>query len=520
MGYEEEQPTSPQPYSQPQAYGVQPQQPYGQPQPYAQPYSAQPQQPYGTQPQPYQQPIYVPQPYNAQPQYQSGFGAPVPQPFAQVEEKFPERPKYRDVGFIVLFVLHLIAVFIIAGVSKSKVPVVTYSDSSDSSISVGSGWLPVWEISRILTVVLCSALTALLFGFLYIQAMRKYAASMIYFTMVASIVFWLIMAIIFFVQGAVVGGIFALIAAAIHGLIYFWWRPRIPFAQAVLSTVSSVLDRYTAPIYYAIASMFVLFAYSIFWVAASSWTQNFSGGGADILLIFMLFSFYWVTQVVKNVVHVTTSGLYASWYFLEGSATGMPLSPTWGSFKRSMSTSFGSICLGSLLVALLKTLRQILMSLARSHRILACVIGCILGFFDRLLEYFNLYAFSQVAIYGKSYCQAAKDTWHLFKHNGMDAVANDNLISGVLIMGSILGGIITAVVAAIISRFLVPDFWLPLAFLGFVVGLCLVILMMEVIESGVATTFVCFALEPQILQSNNPALYNHFITTFPGILHV
>jgi hypothetical protein len=45
-------------------------------------------------------------------------------------------------------------------------------------------------------------------------------------------------------------------------------------------------------------------------------------------------------QVIQNVVHVTTSGVVATWYFR---ANAMPTSPSLQSFKRATSTSFGSI---------------------------------------------------------------------------------------------------------------------------------------------------------------------------------
>ena len=79
----------------------------------------------------------------------------------------------------------------------------------------------------------------------------------------------------------------------------------------------------------------------------------------------------------------------------------MPENPTILSFKRSITTSFGSICLGSLLVAILETLRT-LIRYARAQRdnIIAFCADCILGIIESLLRYFNLYAFTQVAIYG------------------------------------------------------------------------------------------------------------------------
>lgn len=34
-----------------------------------------------------------------------------------------------------------------------------------------------------------------------------------------------------------------------------------------------------------------------------------------------------------------------------------------------------------------------------------------------------------IALYGKSYIPAAKDTWRLFKDRGIDALVNDSLVS-------------------------------------------------------------------------------------------
>ena len=54
-------------------------------------------------------------------------------------------------------------------------------------------------------------------------------------------------------------------------------------------------------------------------------------------------------QVIRNVVHCTTAGTVASWWFIQSAP-----SPTLGALKRSLTTSFGSICLGSLIVAILQ----------------------------------------------------------------------------------------------------------------------------------------------------------------------
>src|SRR3954453_15207916 len=47
-------------------------------------------------------------------------------------------------------------------------------------------------------------------------------------------------------------------------------------------------------------------------------------------------------------------------------------------------------------------------------------------------------------MFGKSYCNAAKDTWRLIKDRGVEAIINDNLIGNVLSMGAIFIGALCA----------------------------------------------------------------------------
>jgi hypothetical protein len=72
-----------------------------------------------------------------------------------------------------------------------------------------------------------------------------------------------------------------------------------------------------------------------------------------------------------------------------------------------------------LIVAIINMLRQ-LCSVAQSQSgqngnmlgyALFCVLGCIIGLLDWAVQFVNRYAFSHIALYGKSYFAAAKDTW-------------------------------------------------------------------------------------------------------------
>lgn len=63
-----------------------------------------------------------------------------------------------------------------------------------------------------------------------------------------------------------------------------------------------------------------------------------------------------------------------------------------------MTTSFGSVCFGSLLVAIIQAL-QALANTARNEGdagILACIAECILSCLASIVEYFNKWAFVYV----------------------------------------------------------------------------------------------------------------------------
>lgn len=159
------------------------------------------------------------------------------------------------------------------------------------------------------------------------------------------------------------------------------------------------------------------------------------------LVAFITFAGYWITEVLKNVIHTTISGVYGSWYFAPNNP---PKAPTRGAAKRALTYSFGSISFGSLLVAIINALRQ-LCSIAQQQEAAAgnicgqigfCVLGCLIGILDWAVQFINRYAFSYMALYGKPYIQSAKDTWTMIKNRGIDALINECLIGPVLSMGA------------------------------------------------------------------------------------
>jgi len=373
--------------------------------------------------------------------------------------------------------------------------------------------------SRIFGLIcLVSAILGVALSIVYLWIIKKFAHILIWFTMLASVVMVFIFAIILFALGNPAGGVVMLFVGAIDLLLIYFWRSRIPFATAVLETAAGVIQQYPATTSFAVGACVVNVIWLIVWIFAFAGmlSQNYTWFGQ----VFLVFSLYWTFQVIKNLLHVTVSGTVATWYFLGENSQ----NPTVGAFKRAITYSFGSVCLGSLLVALIQTARWMVRSFQSKNQnnvaaqFISCIVICLLNMLDRLVQWFNKYAYIQVATYGKSFITAATDTWKLFEERGMEALINDDLISGVLIMGSFVGAIIVGIIAGIWSHAVLETLpWGVAATAGFFIGYFMMIFSMQVIDSAVATIFVCFAEDPQPLQRNDKKLYERFVMTYNEI---
>ena len=163
-----------------------------------------------------------------------------------------------------------------------------------------------------------------------------------------------------------------------------------------------------------------------------------SSGKVAGLIFFETFSYVWTSQVIGNVALSTLAGgPYGCWYYFGPRSAGqMPSHPTLSALGRACSWSLGSISFGSLIVTILEMIRLILNTLANNasaegnpvEACLACCAACFVGFIESLVEWFNRYAYIEIALYGKAYIPAAKDTWRLFKDRGIDALVNDSLV--------------------------------------------------------------------------------------------
>merc|ERR1711916_10273 len=436
----------------------------------------------------------------------------------QLSSGIQEAPSgYRDPAFAVLFGLHLVGLFALAAFSSvtyesepsnamnstnSTMPI-TPSSSAQTSDSDGPG-IEAGDVAKVVGVFAMLGVASVLVTIFYLWLCMKFPKQIIIGTLIASIILSLMGGLLNIFIGNIIGGVIGILFTLFFAFILYMWRHRIPFAAAVLKTVVSVLKLHPNMVWLVYGFTFLQLVWLIVWVIcfAFGYRLGLSSGSdslAYIVYVYCLLSFYWTNEVLKNITHVSCSGVYATWYFMGGANGNEGQSPVAKALKRACTTSFGSICLGSLLVALIQTARALIRGMRnQGNAMLIQIADCLLGCIERLVRYFNRYAYTQVAIYGKSFCEAAKDTWRLAQSSGIDAVTNDNILSGVFSIGAVIGGI-------------------AVGMLGYVLGFAILSMTLKVIDSGVATIFVAFAMDPLALQRNDAELYNTFYSTYNGL---
>jgi len=225
----------------------------------------------------------------------------------------------------------------------------------------------------------------------------------------------------------------------------------------------------------------------------------------------MLVSLIWGKMVLAYAMHCTTAGTVASWWFQphERSVVGPSL-------KRTFTTSFGSVSLAALIIAVLETLAAIFKSIKDSDsenaavRILACCAECLLRCIEGFIKYFNKYAIAYCGIYGDSFCEAGGKVRTLFAQSFWDSVANENLIDWAFSLCCLANALICAAAGAIAGHFISSsdnNMLILLGALGFIMGYFFMFMQCSILTSGVVTVYICFAENKMALMKNHPEEY-------------
>eukprot|EP00584_Thalassiosira_punctigera_P006265 CAMPEP_0172529190 /NCGR_PEP_ID=MMETSP1067-20121228/3331_1 /TAXON_ID=265564 ORGANISM="Thalassiosira punctigera, Strain Tpunct2005C2" /NCGR_SAMPLE_ID=MMETSP1067 /ASSEMBLY_ACC=CAM_ASM_000444 /LENGTH=499 /DNA_ID=CAMNT_0013313195 /DNA_START=127 /DNA_END=1626 /DNA_ORIENTATION=- len=430
----------------------------------------------------------------------------------------------RDPVFALLLYGNVAAIVAVAGIYGTE----AFSDALDDSVSGYNytGYIRATFILGALAIVLTGV---------SLPVMMCIPEVLIKVSLIAMLVLSGIMMVMSFLSGSMLGGIFGLIFFLVFVCYARAVWSRIPFASVNLVTACTAIKKNAGVIIVAYFFVALAFGWTILWsislmgvwekvvqsettTAAEGYQQNPQQNNLNYGYLFLLFlSYFFTHQVIQNTMHVTVAGTVGSWWFSPEDATSFCSSGMCGSLLRSLTTSFGSICFGSLLVAIIQALKALAQQARQQENgILICIAECILGCLESILEYFNKWAFVYVGLYGYSYIEAGKNVFALFKNRGWEAIIADDLVGNVFFFLSLcIGGICAAIGLAFNEKS--PEGWFDnspnpgsisstCAGLGFVAGLVLASILYSTIASAVNTVIVCFAEGPAEFEANHPEL--------------
>ncbi|KAI4171323.1 MAG: hypothetical protein LQ346_008754 [Caloplaca aetnensis] len=459
-----------------------------------------------------------------------------------------DKPNYNDLWAGILLILTFLGFAAVSGLSlqgyasnKQSAGGGIYDASNDFSLNTN-------------TIVLFAFILAVAFilSWAYFTAARAFTKQFIWITGILHIAFGIGTCIYYFYRHYYSAAIVFALFSVFSIICFISWIPRIPFSVVMLQQTMDIAKSFghvflvsaiggivsvAFGAWFSVTLVAIYVKYEPSSGGANPACSSGSGGGtcssAKVigLVVFVTFAGYWITEWLKNTIHSVVSGVYGSWFFMAGKPGGMPSGATRGAFRRSMTYSFGSISFGSLVVAIINMVRQAVSIAQRQEaaegNIVAaaafCCLGCIIALLDWAVQFINRYAFSHIALYGKAYIPAAKDTWAMMKNRGIDALVNDCLIGPVLTMGSIFVAYLCCLLAFLYLEFTDPPYneggtFTPVVMaFAFLIGLQVCQIFMTPIGSGVDTIFVAAAWDPEVLMKDHPDFYARMVRVYPKV---
>ena len=419
------------------------------------------------------------------------------------------------------------------------------SFSPTSSSSSSSSWedeqTDEWDhaamnVNRILLSLVASLIFAPLLAIIAMKFMKTHGIQLIQSSLYFAIGFNIVMGALIVATGGGGASIFSFLFAAILWCYAKAIWHRIPFAAANLKAAITCIQSNGGMTFLGFLKIPVLTVWTLMWsfvfscVMNSPWmlsqesldvvTDDYMYGrpnvheseGVDtigtVAIMGLLLSLYWTFQVVHNTVHTTLAGTVGTWWFQPAEARSCCSPGLADSLCRSLTYSFGSICFGSLLVAIIEVIRSMVRSAANNRRggIVTCIAQCLLHYIEQIAQYFNKFAFIYVGLYGYAYLEAGKNVFSLFKHRGFTVIINDGLVGRMLGMVCFCIGLINSCIAAVLALGADGGVVATSALIGFFAGVILSLMVANVLISTTDSIIVLYAEAPREFETNHPAL--------------
>jgi len=309
-------------------------------------------------------------------------------------------------------------------------------------------------------------------------------------------------------------------------IVLFWWllvRNRVPAAAKITEAALSafyahgthllLLFTFTTTMvgwvaFFAFAAAGILANHGLVSIGAFD-TEQIVDTSLQVLIVpYLFFTFYWSTQFIRALFYCIVSGAMASYWLLPGYVHDAVVA---GASNRALLYNFGSICMGSLIVAVVNTLRSCLRFFTKEdeQNLAQVCLNCLLGLLEEALRYFNSYAYVYMSIYGTDYMESGRRCCELFASSGIDVIAKDDVVAMPVFLGTttVTLSVGTGILAITHGWGMVGSSVAIYAVLGMAVCACVCNIVFSVVESSAATAYVVWAELPAEMAEVQPEMF-------------
>lgn len=184
------------------------------------------------------------------------------------------------------------------------------------------------------------------------------------------------------------------------------------------------------------------------------------------------------------------------------------------SIHRTFRYHLGSLAFGSLIIAIVQTIRVIILYLQENLKgknnkvaqyILACLQFCC-GCLEAALKFLNSNAYIEIAVYGYSFCEGAKAALQLIMSNALRFTVINGVSSFLLFLGKILVSFITSIIGLYLLTTPnanlgitegVANYYIVPLILIFVISYIIASYFMSLYDSTIKTILLCFCEDSQ-----------------------
>ncbi|XP_010265211.1 PREDICTED: CTL-like protein DDB_G0274487 [Nelumbo nucifera] len=420
---------------------------------------------------------------------------------------------WRDVFWLGIFTVHLIGlafVLSVLGINRFKkadrLNIDRYTNRIlENQAGLTETYWPLYAVAGGVGTVL---------GWVWLSLLGSRANQMMKVSVHILTTYLAVISVLCFWGEQIFWGIAFAIGAGLQFLYVVSVIDRLPFSMLVLQKAVKMVWSLPEVMRVAYAFTVIMLLWMVIWSfgAAGVVASSMGDGGRWWLLVVLSVSLFWTGAVLCNTVHVIVSGMVFLVLIHGGrEAASMPPKPLTKSLRYAVTTSFGSICYGSLFTAAIRTLRWEIRgfrSKIGNNECLLCCVDFLFHLVETLVRFFNKYAYVQIAVYGKSFNRSARDAWELFQSTGVEALIAYDCSGAVLLMGTILGGLVTGTCSGTWAWFKASDRVIMVGSTAMLMGMILVGLAMVVVESAVTSIYICYAEDPLLINRWDAEFFN------------